>query len=115
MESYEDTAFNKEDPQYSMQKLRSDSVRGFVFATMNADAPDLRTWMGGAADVMENLCDRAPDGEVEAAGGDYHSWICVERGALVVRHKEVTYSTSIVPSPALASVTNYIPTNRLQA
>lgn len=69
MESYEDTAFNKEDPQYSMQKIRSDNVRGFVFATMNDDAPDLRAWMGGAADVMENLCDRAPDGEVEAAGG----------------------------------------------
>ena len=66
---YEGTDFDKDDPQYSMQKLRSESLRGFVFATMNDDAPDLRTWMGGAADVMDNLCDRAPEGEVEAAGG----------------------------------------------
>jgi len=66
---YDGTGFDKDDPQYSMQKLRSESCRGFVFATMNEHAPDLRTWMGGAADVMDNLCDRAPEGEVEAAGG----------------------------------------------
>lgn len=69
MVGYEGTEFDKEDPQYSMQKLRSESFRGFVFATMSRDAPDLRTWMGGAADVMDNLCDRSPEGEVEAAGG----------------------------------------------
>jgi phenylpropionate dioxygenase-like ring-hydroxylating dioxygenase large terminal subunit len=70
MAGYEGTGFDKDDPQYSMQKLaRYDSHRGFVFATMNPDAPDLLTWMGGAADVMDNLCDRAPEGEVEAAGG----------------------------------------------
>lgn len=69
LKGYEGTEFDPKDPQYSMQKLRSDSCRGFVFATMNPGAPDLRTWMGGAADVMDNLCDRAPEGEVEAAGG----------------------------------------------
>ena len=69
MQGYEGTGFDKDDPQYSMQKLKSEIFRGFVFATMNPDAPDLRTWMGGAADVMDNLCDRAPGGEVEAAGG----------------------------------------------
>jgi phenylpropionate dioxygenase-like ring-hydroxylating dioxygenase large terminal subunit len=69
MQGYEGTGFDKDDPQYSMQKLRSENFRGFVFATMGPDAPDLKTWMGGAADVMDNLCDRAPDGEVVAAGG----------------------------------------------
>lgn len=70
LEGYEGTAFDIEDPAYSMQKLaRYESYRGFVFATMNPNAPDLKTWMGGAADVMDNLCDRAPEGEVEAAGG----------------------------------------------
>jgi phenylpropionate dioxygenase-like ring-hydroxylating dioxygenase large terminal subunit len=69
LQGYEGTDFDKDDPQYSMQTLRSESFRGFVFATMNDNAPDVRTWMGGAADVMDNLCDRAPEGEVEAAGG----------------------------------------------
>ena len=53
LQGYEGTGFDKDDPQYSMQKLRSESLRGFVFATMNDQAPDLRTWMGGAADVMD--------------------------------------------------------------
>jgi phenylpropionate dioxygenase-like ring-hydroxylating dioxygenase large terminal subunit len=69
LQGYDGTDFDKDDPQYSMQKMTSESFRGFVFATMNPNPPDLRTWMGGAADVMDNLCDRAPEGEVEAAGG----------------------------------------------
>lgn len=69
LQGYENTGFDKDDPQYSMQPLKSERYRGFVFATMNRNPPDLKTWMGGAADVMDNLCDRAPAGEVEAAGG----------------------------------------------
>jgi len=70
MEGYEGTGFNKSDSRYNMQKLtRYESYRGFVFASMNATAPDLKTWMGGAARVMDNLCDRSPEGEVEVAGG----------------------------------------------
>jgi len=70
MSGYVSTGFDKNDPQYSMQKLaRYDSYRGFVFATMDAGAPDLKIWLGGAGDVLDNLCDRSPEGEVEAAGG----------------------------------------------
>ncbi len=69
MTGYEGTGFDKSDPQYSMQKLTSASHRGFVFATLNANPPALRDWMGGAGDVLDNLCDRSPEGEVEAAGG----------------------------------------------
>ena len=70
LKGYENTGFDKNDSRYNMQKLaRYESFRGFVFATLNADAPDLRTWMGGAATVMDNLCDRSPEGKVEVAGG----------------------------------------------
>ena len=70
MKGYEGTGFDRFDPRYNMQKLaRYDNYRGFVFASMNASAPDLKTWMGGAATVMDNLCDRSPEGEVEVAGG----------------------------------------------
>lgn len=69
LKGYVDTGFDKKDPQYSMQKLEQyDSYRGFVFATMDPDAPDLKSWMGGAAEVMDNLCDRSPEGEVEVIG-----------------------------------------------
>ena len=52
LEGYEGTGFNKNDPQYNMQKLaRYESYRGFVFATLDPDASDLKTWLGGAGDV----------------------------------------------------------------
>lgn len=67
---YENTGFDLKDPMNNVQKLaRYDSYRGFVFATLNANAPDLQEWLGGAADCFDNLCDRAPQGEVEVAGG----------------------------------------------
>ena len=70
MSGYEGTGFDKNDPQYSMQKVeRYESYRGFVFASRDPGAPDLKTWLGGAGDVLDNLCDRSPEGEVEVAGG----------------------------------------------
>ncbi len=70
MAGYEGTGFDKDDPQYSMQKLANyEAYRGFVFASMDPDAPDITTWLGGAKEVLDNLCDRSPQGEVEVAGG----------------------------------------------
>jgi len=67
---YDGTGFDGADPCYSMQPLAQvQSYRGFVFATLSPDAPHLETWMGGARECFDNLCDRAPEGEVEVAGG----------------------------------------------
>lgn len=67
---YENTGFDLKDPMNNMQPVAScDSYRGFVFASLDPDAPDLKTWMGGALACFDNLCDRAPEGEVEVAGG----------------------------------------------
>jgi phenylpropionate dioxygenase-like ring-hydroxylating dioxygenase large terminal subunit len=49
---------------------RVDHYRGFIFASQRPDGVDLRTFLG--ADVLaafDNFVDRAPDGEVELAGG----------------------------------------------
>ncbi|QIB64526.1 aromatic ring-hydroxylating oxygenase subunit alpha [Kineobactrum salinum] len=67
---YEGTGFDLNSPCNNMQKLAQvESYRGFVFATLSPEAPDLKTWLGGAVDCLDNLCDRAPEGEVEVAGG----------------------------------------------
>ncbi|MFK8021143.1 MAG: aromatic ring-hydroxylating dioxygenase subunit alpha [Pseudomonadales bacterium] len=67
---YEDTGFDVNDTCNNMQKVAQyDSYRGFVFATLSSDAPDLVSWMGGAKACFDNLCDRSPEGEVEVAGG----------------------------------------------
>jgi len=67
---YDDTGFDLHDPSNNLQPVaKYDRYRGFVFATLSETAPDLKTWLGGAIDCFDNLCDRAPEGEVEVAGG----------------------------------------------
>lgn len=66
---YEGSGFDPKDPQNNLQKVRSASYRGFVFATLSDTIVELNEWLGGAAEVFDNLCDRAPEGEVEVAGG----------------------------------------------
>ncbi len=66
---YQCTGFDKAAPEYSMQPFRAELYRGFVFATLDPDMVDLKTWLGGSAITIDNLCDRAPEGSVEAAGG----------------------------------------------
>ncbi len=67
---YEGTGFDASERCYSMQPLAQvDTYRGFVFATLSGSAPNLTHWLGGAKTCFDNLCDRAPEGEVEVAGG----------------------------------------------
>ena len=69
-EGYENTGLDLNDPCNSMQSLAQvESYRGFVFATLSNKISDLKSWLGGAIDCFDNLCDRAPEGEVEVAGG----------------------------------------------
>jgi phenylpropionate dioxygenase-like ring-hydroxylating dioxygenase large terminal subunit len=48
---------------------RVEIYRGFVFASLAADGSDLKSYLGPIAAIIDNLVDRAPDGEVEIAGG----------------------------------------------
>lgn len=67
---YKDTGFEKSDPQFSMSPLaRVDNYRGFVFASLAKEGPDLRTFLRGIDSSFDNLVDRAPEGELEHAGG----------------------------------------------
>ncbi len=66
---YENTCFDFNNPNFHLAKVpRVDSYRGFVFASLAGDGPDLRTFLGPAAEGFDDMCDRAPDGEVVAAG-----------------------------------------------
>ena len=48
---------------------RVETYRGFVFASLSPSGADLKTYLGPIAAIIDNLVDRAPDGEVEIAGG----------------------------------------------
>lgn len=69
VKGYEGTGFDRTDPKYSLQSFRTSIYRGFVFATLDQNAPSLEEWLGGAIVTLDNLCDRSPEGEVEVVGG----------------------------------------------
>lgn len=58
------------EPDLGMMTLpRVASYRGFVFASLAADGPSLADFLGPLATSFDDLVDRAPDGEIEVAGG----------------------------------------------
>ncbi len=48
---------------------RQETYRGFVFASLAEDGPGLMEFLGPLKASFDDLVDRAPDGEVEVAGG----------------------------------------------
>lgn len=48
---------------------RVDSYRGFIFASMSPDVPDLRDHLGNAAEAIDRLCELSPEGEIELNRG----------------------------------------------
>ena len=48
---------------------RTSIYRGFVFANLSADGPDLDEYLGPMKKHIDDMVNRAPDGEVEACAG----------------------------------------------
>jgi phenylpropionate dioxygenase-like ring-hydroxylating dioxygenase large terminal subunit len=62
--------FSPKDPSISMVPIaRVSSYRGFVFANMSPAGPDLVEFLGHMTTSFDDMVDRAPDGEIELAGG----------------------------------------------
>lgn len=69
-EGYRDTGFGKDHPLASLRRVpRVDSYHGLVFASLASEGPDLKTWLSGAAESIDNLVERSPEGRLEIAGG----------------------------------------------
>tara|TARA_R110002096_G_scaffold215734_4_gene403618 strand:- start:35 stop:1348 length:1314 start_codon:yes stop_codon:yes gene_type:complete len=66
---YSDTGFDIKDPQFSMTKVASvANVRGFVFASLSVDVPSIEDFLGDTIRTINNVADRAPEGEIEIVG-----------------------------------------------
>ncbi|HVO16554.1 MAG TPA: Rieske 2Fe-2S domain-containing protein [Alphaproteobacteria bacterium] len=62
--------FDPKSPKTAMVKLpRVASYRGFVFASLAEDGESLEDFLGYIATSLDDMIDRAPDGEIEVAGG----------------------------------------------
>jgi phenylpropionate dioxygenase-like ring-hydroxylating dioxygenase large terminal subunit len=71
---YDGSSFDPNDPANGMQRLpRVENYRGFVFASLAPDGPDLTTWAGEGMRSFDSLVDRAPDGAVEVIGDCYRT------------------------------------------
>lgn len=69
-QGYDGTRFGMGDPMANMQQIpRVANYRGFIFASLAADGPDLNTWLGPAITSFDNTIDRSPKGEIEITGG----------------------------------------------
>jgi phenylpropionate dioxygenase-like ring-hydroxylating dioxygenase large terminal subunit len=64
------TDFDPGDPKTAMVEVpRVKSYRGFVFASEASDGPSLEDFLGHMATSFDDMIDRAPDSEIEVAGG----------------------------------------------
>lgn len=106
-------AFDLDDPQNHMQRIgRVASYRGFVFATLNANPAPLIDHLGPMTEVIDNLVDRAPDGEVEIASSSFTleyrgNWKLHLENASDIFHPSFVHNSSVQPArraPANASV-----------
>jgi phenylpropionate dioxygenase-like ring-hydroxylating dioxygenase large terminal subunit len=64
------------NPEFAMRAVpRVASYRGFVFGSLDPDGPDLEDYLGYMTTSFDDMVDRAPEGELEAAGGVFkHSY-----------------------------------------
>lgn len=63
-------SFDVSDPALGMRRLpRVASYRGFVFASLAEDGPSLEEHLGFARSSIDELVDRAPDGEIDLSAG----------------------------------------------
>ena len=65
-EGYKDTRFDPKGEEAGLTRAaRVESYRGFIFASLSPDGPDLLNFLGGAKAAFDDICDRSPEGEVE--------------------------------------------------
>lgn len=66
-DAYEGTRLSLDHPDCSIKAAaRVDSYRGFVFASLSTEGPGLLEFLGDAKVAFDDMCDRSPEGEVEA-------------------------------------------------
>ncbi|HKU94019.1 MAG TPA: Rieske 2Fe-2S domain-containing protein [Vineibacter sp.] len=78
---------------------RVESYRGFVFANLSADGPSLQEWLGDAKIAFDDMCDRAPAGEVEVVPNCFRvvqnsNWKIFLENQLDALHPAVTHEST---------------------
>ncbi len=62
--------FDTKNPKTAMLQVpRVESYRGFIFISQAAEGQSLKDYLGHMATSLDDMVDRAPDGELEVSGG----------------------------------------------
>lgn len=91
---------NKGDAAFSLRPVgRVDDYRGFIFASLATDGPGLKAHLGRMTAAIDNMVDRAPEGEIELAGGGFRieypgNWKLHMENANDLVHASVTHESS---------------------
>lgn len=82
---------------------RVDSYRGFIFASRAPDGPSLTEFLGPMTAAIDNMIERAPDGEIEVAGGGFRiaypgNWKLHHENANDTLHPGFVHESSVTPA-----------------
>src|SRR5881394_2011296 len=97
---YAGTRINKDSPELCMKRAaRVENYRGFVFASLAADGPALKDFLGKAIVAFDDMCDRAPEGEVEVVPTCFRviqqsNWKIFLENQLDALHPAVTHEST---------------------
>ncbi len=87
---------------------RAASYRGFVFASLTADGPELPAFLGPAAANLDNMVERAPEGALEVAGGCFetlqrNNWKIYLENLHDGAHAMIVHQSSFAPAKNAAA------------
>ena len=97
---YDNTRLNPEDPEFHVRKApRADNYRGFWFASLADEGPDLETHLGGSKQAFDQLIDRAPGGETTVVGDCFRmiqksNWKLFMENQIDVSHPGATHEST---------------------
>ncbi len=113
---YENTGFNPGDPALRLDRIpRVDSYRGFVFASLAADGPDLRSFLGATAATIDNMADRSPEGTVEVVGRVCHQFLHRANWKMFVENLNDAMHPMVAHAATTAATRRYLKAAGLEA
>jgi phenylpropionate dioxygenase-like ring-hydroxylating dioxygenase large terminal subunit len=97
---YAGTRLNRDHPDCQVKRAaRVESYRGFVFASLVSEGPSLREFLGRSIVAFDDMCDRAPEGEVEVVPNCFRviqrsNWKIFLENQLDALHPSVTHQST---------------------
>jgi phenylpropionate dioxygenase-like ring-hydroxylating dioxygenase large terminal subunit len=100
---YQGTRFEAGGQDAAMRNMkpaaRVANYRGFIFVSLAEDGPSLTEWLGPAKIAFDDICDRAPEGEVEVVPNCFRvvqqsNWKIFLENQLDALHPAVTHEST---------------------